>query len=79
MRSVPVFVNGELVDVPADSPVLDVVRQWNAEAARDIERGARALTDSRGLPLDPASIAAAGTIVRVLSAREGDSGAEDLH
>ena len=34
---------------------------------------ARHLTDSRGLPLDPGTQAVAGTIVRVLRARERDA------
>ena len=70
MRMVPVFVNGARVEVPAEAPVLDAVRQWDAEAAREIAAGKRALTDGRGLPLDPGAAVAAGTIVRVLRARE---------
>jgi hypothetical protein len=74
---VPVYVNGGRVEVPEAAPVLDAVRVWNADAARDVERGGRALTDSRGLPLDPAALAVAGTIVRVVTARERDADAEE--
>jgi hypothetical protein len=74
---VPVYVNGGRVEVPEAAPVLDAVRVWNADAARDVERGGRALTDSRGLPLDPAALAVAGTIVRVVTARERDTDAEE--
>ncbi len=77
MRMVPVYVNGGRVEVPDAAPVLDAVRSWDAEAARDVERGARALTDSRGLPLDPATLAVAGTIVRVVAARERDANDEE--
>ena len=69
---VPVFVNGARVEMPADAPVLDAVRRWDPEAARDVEAGRRALTDGRGLPLDPAAPGAAGAIVRVLRARDRD-------
>ncbi len=77
MRMVPVFVNGGRVEVPEAAPALDAVRAWNAEAAREVEQGARTLTDSRGLPLDPAATVVAGTIVRVVTARERDAGFED--
>jgi len=73
MGTVPVYVNGARVEAPAQHSVLDAVRAWDAGAARDVERGARRLTDSRGLPLDPAAPAVAGTIVRVLLARERDA------
>ena len=73
MGTVPVYVNGARVEAPAERSVLDAVRQWDAEAAREVEAGTRHLTDSRGLPLDPATRAAAGTIVRVLRARERDA------
>jgi hypothetical protein len=79
MRMIPVYVNGARLELPANAMVLDAVRLWDAGAARDVESGARALTDSRGLPLDPAAPAAAGTIVRVVSARDRDPGAEELH
>ena len=73
MGTVPVYVNGARVEAPAERSVLEAVRQWDAEAAREVETGARHLTDSRGLPLDPGTQAVAGTIVRVLRARERDA------
>jgi hypothetical protein len=78
MPTVPVYVNGARVEVPAGAPVLDAVRAWDADAAREVVSGARPLSDSRGLPLDPATPGAAGTIVRVGQARErgGAAGAE---
>jgi hypothetical protein len=79
MGTVPVYVNGARVETEAGAPVLDAVRAWDAGAARDVMSGARVLTDSRGLPLDPTAPAAAGTIVRVVGARDRDPGAEELH
>ena len=74
---IPVFVNGTRVEVAVGATVLDAVRKWDAAAAQEFARGARALTDSRGLPLDPAATTAAGTIVRVIIAREGAADAEE--
>ena len=67
------FVNGARLDVPSGALVIDVVRKWDAAAAQELERGARSLTDSRGLPLDPQTPAIAGTIVRVIAARGADA------
>ena len=71
-----VYVNGHGVDVDAGSTVLDAVRIADAQAAGRVAAGERALTDSRGLPLDSSTAVAAGTIVRVVSARRGSTGAE---
>jgi hypothetical protein len=73
---VPVYVNGARVEVPEQAPVLDAVRAWDAEAAREVAAGVRALSDSRGLPLDPSTPGAAGAIVRVGRAR-GAAGERD--
>ena len=74
---IPVFVNGARVEVAVGAPVIDAVRKWDAAMAQELERGGRALTDSRGLPLDPSSPTVAGTIVRVIAAREGGADAEE--
>ena len=66
---VPVYVNGARVEVPEGAPVLEAVRAWDAGAAAEVSAGARALSDSRGLPLDPSAVGAAGAIVRVGRAR----------
>jgi hypothetical protein len=76
---VPVFGNGARVESAERAPVIEAVRQWDAEAAREVESGGRVLTDSRGLPMDPSSEVVAGTIVRVVGARERDAGDADLH
>ena len=49
------YVNGRGVDVPAGAIALDAVRVADAQAADQVEAGDRALTDSRGLPLDPSA------------------------
>ena len=66
---VRVFVNGSGVDVPAGSVALDAVQAWNADAAGDVSAGARLITDSRGLPIDPATPMSAGSILRLIAKR----------
>src|SRR5207342_3685446 len=43
MRMVPVFVNGARVESAERAPVIEAVRQWDAEAAREVESGARSI------------------------------------
>lgn len=71
------FVNGARCEIASGAPVMDAVRQWDAAAAAELERGLRALTDSRGLPLDPLTPAVAGAIVRVIAARSAEPDAEE--
>jgi hypothetical protein len=54
---------------------LDAVRALDAEEAGAVERGARALADSRGLPADPAARTYAGAIYRVIAPRRRGSDA----
>ena len=68
-EAIRVYVNGRGVDVPAGATALDAVRTSDADAADRVAVGDRALTDSRGLPLDPGSAIVAGSIVRIVSGR----------
>ena len=68
--TVRVYVNGTGVDAPASGTALDAVRVWNADAAAEVERGTRALTDSRGLPAAPDSPVHGGAIFRLVNARQ---------
>lgn len=68
-ESIRAYVNGHGVDVPAASSAIDAVRAWDAAAADQVTAGERALTDSRGLPLDPSAVLEAGSIVRIVSGR----------
>ncbi|HEX8942036.1 MAG TPA: hypothetical protein VF785_02795 [Gemmatimonadaceae bacterium] len=68
-RMIRVFVNGSGVDVPAGSAALDAVQAWNAGAAGEVGAGARLITDSRGLPIDPATPMSAGSILRLIAKR----------
>ena len=67
------YVNGRGVDVPHGAAALDAVRAYDPEVATQVSAGERALADSRGLPLDPASPLEAGTIMRVVSGRRRES------
>lgn len=70
------YVNGKGVDVPAGASALDAVREYDTAVADQIAAGERALTDSRGLPLDPASVLVGGSIMRIVSGRRRDAGPE---
>ncbi len=66
-----VFVNERAAEVPRGATALDAVRAHDAAAADALAAGERALTDSRGLPVDPGAAAYAGAIYRLLPARRG--------
>lgn len=63
------YVNGRGVDVPAGATAIDAVRVWDAAVADQVSSGDRALTDSRGLPLEPDAPLSTGAIVRIVSGR----------
>lgn len=69
MNTIRAYVNGRGVDVPQGASALDAVRALDPGAASAVLAGDRALTDSRGLPLDPATPLEAGSIVRIVSGR----------
>ena len=61
-----VFVNGVPVELPRGATALDAVRAADPAAAAAVAAGERVITDSRGLPEDPAAAAFAGAIYRVV-------------
>ena len=69
-RAVRVFVNASGVDVPVGASALDAVRQWNPDEAARVGRGERIITDSRGLPIAADVTVSAGSIFRILPARQ---------
>lgn len=66
------YVNGKGVDVSAGATAIDAVRIYDPDVARQVIAGDRALTDSRGLPLEPDAPLAGGSIMRVVSGRRRD-------
>ena len=70
------YVNGRGVDVPAGASAIDAVRIWDAAAADQVVAGERALTDSRGLPLEPSAVLTGGSIVRLVSGRRRGAATE---
>jgi hypothetical protein len=64
-----VFVNAVALELPSGSSALDAVAAFDATEAGGVRDGVRLITDSRGLPLDPATVMSAGSILRVVSAR----------
>jgi hypothetical protein len=75
-----VFINARGIDVPAGATALDAVSVFSTQSAGEVTAGARLITDSRGLPIDPATPMAAGSILRLVANRAGarDGGAESL-
>lgn len=67
--TVRAFVNGRGVDVPAGGTALDAVRLADPAEAEQVAQGARAIADSRGLPLPADDAAYGGAIYRTISAR----------
>ena len=64
-----VYVNAAGVTVPAGATALDAVRAQDPTLADAVVAGSRVITDSRGLPIDPAEKAFSGAIYRLASAR----------
>lgn len=64
-----VFVNERGVDLPRAATALDAVRTQDAAEAQAVVDGTRAITDSRGLPIEPSAEAYAGAIYRTVTAR----------
>jgi hypothetical protein len=75
-ESIRAYVNGHGVDIPTGGSAIDAVRTWDAAAAEQVVAGERALTDSRGLPLDSSTVLAAGSIIRIVSGRRRGAAAE---
>ena len=69
-RPLRVFVNSTPLDLPPNSTARDAVRAFDTNAADDVSDGRRTITDSRGLPLDPATVMSAGSILRLVAARD---------
>jgi len=65
-----IFVDGTPVSVNAGQTTLDAIVAWQPQIAESISNDSRILTDSRGLPADPAAPAFAGAIFRVVSNRQ---------
>ena len=64
-----VFVNERGVDVARGATALDAVRALDAEEARRVDAGERAIVDSRGLPIDASAASFGGAIYRTVTAR----------
>src|SRR5436190_1038619 len=53
--TVRVFVNAAAVDVTRGASAIECIRHWRAAEADAVTAGDRLITDSRGLPIDPAT------------------------
>lgn len=74
-----VFVNDQLVTLPAGSVVRAAVERFDADLAAALARGGLVLSDGRGLPLSADDSLHAGAIIRaVVSSRSAAAGADAL-
>ncbi len=71
------FVNAAPVSVPPGATALDAVRAWKPDEADAVAAGTRAITDSRGLPMDAATRLQAGAILRTVACRSAGAAAAD--
>jgi hypothetical protein len=71
-----VFVNGTALSVERGATILDAVRAFDAAEAGEVVAGARAVTDSRGLPVALDAPLSGGTVLRIVSARVLRTGEE---
>lgn len=75
-ETIRAYVNGRGVDVPGGATAIDAVRVWDVGAADQVLSGDRALTDSRGLPLEPTATLVGGSIIRIVSGRRRGAATE---
>ena len=68
-----VYVNAEPVDMPKSATVLDAIERADPSLAADVRSGDRAVTVSRGLPIEADAPLHGGAILRVGSARRPDA------
>ena len=73
-----VYINSTGVDVPDGATALDAVRIWSSAEGEALAGGQRRLTDSRGLPAAPDSLAYGGAIFRVIPVRHAADVAESV-
>lgn len=69
-----IYFNGVGVDAASGSSVLEALKIVKPSEADAVRLGEKVITDSRGLPADPASIVYNGAIFRLRRARPRDDG-----
>lgn len=70
---VRIYVNGQPVDARSGATILEAVERHEAADGAALRQGEKIITDSRGLPADPAGIVYSGAIFRLVRARSEDS------
>ena len=70
--TIRVYVNARGYDVPSDASAVEAVRVADVADADGVAAGTRMITDSRGLPVAPDTLAYAGVIYRVIANRGRD-------
>lgn len=75
-ETVRVYVNAVPVDAPTGGQPIDAVRVWDSAMAERVAAGERAITDSRGLPIEEGAIVYHGAIFRVVAVRSRTNAAD---
>ena len=75
--SVRVYVNARPVTAPVTGTALDAVRAFDPAMADQVSQGLRAITDSRGIPIDATTALTTGAIFRVVHARAAAADSAD--
>lgn len=70
-ETVRIYVNGEGVDAISGCSVLDAIERSMPADAAAVRRGDKMITDSRGLPAEPATAIYNGAIFRLIRSRPG--------
>lgn len=65
-ETIRIFINTSVLDVPVGSDVAGAVRQFDPALAERVVAGSAAVTDARGIRLEPGVKLAAGAILRVV-------------
>ena len=67
-----IYFNGVGVDAPTGTSVLEALEIAKQSEADAVRNGEKVITDSRGLPADPAAVIYNGAIFRLRRARPRD-------
>jgi hypothetical protein len=74
VSTIRVFVNAEMVELPATAVVADAVRRFDSVLGEKLAAGLAYVTDGRGIEVDVSEPLASGTILRVIvRARRGSN------
>jgi len=78
-ETLPVFVNDQVVRLPAGASVTDAVTAFSAHAAAQLAANEAHVTDGRGIPLAADESVHAGAILRIIMSARRVRDEADAH